>query len=211
MYSLGEYERYSFDYVNNKINELLHKKNKRLNIENEAVIKRAIMASGDFDYLDTLHTSPHFSAVGMNAVKDMAHLITDNPALFYTMNYKKFLEYGGQLHCLSEKNNAECDLANSGKIYSTLSIDEVFKLSKPLIFAVCSDCCALKAIYKRAKTNAEEKKLIKLIIAAPTAFGSGCEIKAEVKQTGIPYAVTIGSKGGVTTAAAICNAFLWDC
>lgn len=56
----------------------------------------------------------------------------------------------------------------------------------------------------------EEKKVKPdLIIGVPVGFVSAAQSKESIRDTGIPYIISRGRKGGSTVAAAIINAFLY--
>ena len=48
-----------------------------------------------------------------------------------------------------------------------------------------------------------------LVIGVPVGFVNVVESKEIIMQTGIPYIVAVGRKGGSNVAAAICNALIY--
>jgi precorrin-8X/cobalt-precorrin-8 methylmutase len=49
-----------------------------------------------------------------------------------------------------------------------------------------------------------------LVIGVPVGFVNVVYAKDIIMQSGVPYIVAIGRKGGSNIAAAICNALLYD-
>ena len=49
----------------------------------------------------------------------------------------------------------------------------------------------------------------RLVIGVPVGFVNVVEAKEIIMQSGVPYIVAAGRKGGSNVAAAICNALLY--
>ena len=64
-------EKRSFEIITELLGE------RRLNPENELVIKRAIHTTADFDYADNLVFSPHAVQRGMEALRGGCDIVTD--------------------------------------------------------------------------------------------------------------------------------------
>ena len=67
----ADIEKRSFELLSKEL------KNKNLPAENEAVIKRVIHTTADFDYEDNLYFSPQAVAIGLKALRQGASIVTD--------------------------------------------------------------------------------------------------------------------------------------
>lgn len=85
-------------------------------------------------------------------------------------------------------------------------MDKAAELDKPVIFAIGNAPTALIQLDKLIK---EKRIKPELIIGVPVGFVNVCESKELIMQSGVPYIVAKGNKGGSNVAAAICNAILY--
>ena len=76
----------------------------------------------------------------------------------------------------------------------------------PVIIAVGNAPTALVRLDELVK---EGKIKPALVIGVPVGFVNVVESKEIIMQTGIPYIVAVGRKGGSNVAAAICNALIY--
>ena len=114
---------------------------------------------------------------------------------------------GGQAYnFISDEDVAEA-AREKGCTRSAASIDKAAKLEGPLIFAVGNAPTALIRLYELIK---EEKIAPALIIGVPVGFVNVVQAKELIMESGVPYIVARGRKGGSNVAAAICNALLYD-
>ena len=63
------------------------------------VIKRVIHTSADFDYADNLCFSENAANIGVEALKNGAHIVTDTRMAWSGINKKKLASFGGEAHC----------------------------------------------------------------------------------------------------------------
>ena len=79
------------------ITELLN--GRKLDPENELVIKRAIHTTADFDYADNLVFSPHAVQKGIAALKAGCDIVTDTQMARAGINKTVLESLGGTVHC----------------------------------------------------------------------------------------------------------------
>ena len=79
-------------------------------------------------------------------------------------------------------------------------------MAGPVIIAVGNAPTALVRLDELVK---EGKIKPELVIGVPVGFVNVVESKEIIMQTGIPYIVARGRKGGSNVAAAICNALIY--
>ena len=93
----------------------------------------------------------------------------------------------------------------NGTTRATASMDKAASLDKKLIFAIGNAPTALVRLYELI----EDGKLApELIIGVPVGFVNVVQSKELIMESGAPYIVARGRKGGSNIAACICNALL---
>lgn len=198
----GDIEKRSFEIISRELGE------RRLKAENEAVIKRVIHTTADFDYADTLVFSPH---VVNNTVEILRQggvtLVTDTRMAFSGVNKPTLAKLGGQIHCFMADEDVARMAKQQGTTRAVASMDKARMLSGNLIFAIGNAPTALIRLYELI---GEGRIKPKLIIGAPVGFVNVVEAKELIMQTEIPYIVARGRKGGSNVAAAIVNALLYQ-
>ena len=174
--------------------------------ENRDVLMRVIHTTADFDYVENLKFSDGAVAAGIEALKNGAHIVTDTNMAFSGINKKLVRQLGGDVHCFM----ADADVAGQAKARgvtrAVVSVEKACTLKHDLIFAVGNAPTALIRLDEMMKRR---KVTPKLIIGVPVGFVNVVEAKETIMQSGVPYIVAQGRKGGSNVAAAICNALLY--
>ena len=89
---------------------------------------------------------------------------------------------------------------------AAVSMEIAASWNKPTIFVVGNAPTALLELDRLIK---EGKVNPSLIIGVPVGFVNVCESKEIIMESGVPYIVAKGRKGGSNVAAAICNALIY--
>ncbi len=175
--------------------------------EQQAIVKRVIHTTADFEYLYTLCFCNDAIQKGKLALQKGACIVTDTQMVKSGIN-KKFVEYlGGEVYCfMSDEDVAE--VAKKQNITRAVaSMQKAAQLQKPTIFAIGNAPTALIKIYELVKQN---KIKPELIIAVPVGFVNVVQAKELILSLSVPAIVAKGRKGGSNVAAAICNALLYE-
>ncbi len=193
-------ERRSFEIITQELGD------RKLDPEQELIIKRCIHTSADFEYADSLCFSENVVEKAMEALKRGASIVTDTQMAKAGINKRALARYGGEVYCfVADEDVAQAAKAN-GTTRSTANIDKAAAMGKPLIFAIGNAPTALVRIYELV----EEGKLNpELVIGVPVGFVNVVQSKELIMQTDVPYIVARGRKGGSNIAACICNALLY--
>ena len=196
-----EIEKRSFEIITELLGD------RKLDPENEPVIKRVIHTTADFEYADNLVFSPGAVAKGIEALRAGCHIVTDTSMAMSGINKTILGKLGGQVHCFI----ADPDVAEKAKARgitrSAVSMEKAAKLDKPCIFAVGNAPTALIALHELMEAGAVKPALI---IGVPVGFVNVVESKELILQDDVPFIVARGRKGGSNVAAAICNAMLYQ-
>ena len=187
------------------ITELLG--NRRLEAENELVIKRVIHTSADFDYIQNLCFSENAVQIAQKALKNGAWIVTDTKMALSGINKKSLQLAGGEAHCFISDEDIAQAAKEQGTTRASVCVDKAARLGRPLIYAVGNAPTALIRLYELIRKGTFRPELI---IGVPVGFVNVVQSKELIMQTDVPYIVAKGRKGGSNVAAAICNALLYQ-
>ena len=195
-------ERRSFEIITELLGD------KKLEPENELVIKRAIHTTADFDYAENLVFSPHAVKKGIEALKNGCDIVTDTQMAKAGINKTILAGLGGEVHCFM----ADADVAEAAKqrgvTRALVSMEKAAKLKRPCIFAIGNAPTALVSLGRLMEEGTLSPALI---IGVPVGFVNVVESKELLIEKALaPYIIARGRKGGSNVAAAICNAMLYQ-
>lgn len=175
--------------------------------ENEAVIKRVIHTTADFDFADTMCFSENAVTKGIEALRCGCDIVTDTQMAKAGINKSILTSLGGEVHCFMSDPDVAAEAKARGITRAIVSMEKAAGLLKPCIYAIGNAPTALFAL----KNLIDEDKLnASLIIAVPVGFVNVVESKELIINSDIPYIASRGRKGGSPVAAAICNAMLYQ-
>lgn len=170
------------------------------------VLMRVIHTTADFDYAKNLKFSPDAAEIGVEALRNNAHIVTDTNMAFSGINKKLVKQLGGDVHCFIADPDVAGQAKARGLTRSYVAVEKACTLKKDLIFAVGNAPTALIRLNDMIR---KKRVMPKLIIGVPVGFVNVVEAKELIMQSGVPYIVAVGNKGGSNVAAAICNALLY--
>ena len=196
-------EKRSMEIISQELEEM----GIQLPADKEHIIKRVIHTSADFDYASTLTFSENAMESAREALLQGASIITDTKMAWSGINKRALEILGGQAYNFITDEDVVAMAKAQGCTRSAASIDKAASLSGPLIFAVGN---APTALIRLHELIAEGKLAPALIIGVPVGFVNVVQAKELIMESGVPYIVARGRKGGSNVAAAICNALLYD-
>ena len=180
---------------------------RKLDPENELVIKRAIHTTADFDYADNLVFSPHAVTRGIEALRGGCDIVTDTQMAKSGISKATLAKLGGEVHCFMSDPDVAAEAKARGVTRALVSMEKAARLDKPCIFAIGNAPTALIRI--RELIDSGELKPA-LVIGVPVGFVNVVESKELIIETDVPHIVARGRKGGSNVAAAIVNALLYQ-
>lgn len=176
-----------------------------------SIVKRCIHTSADFDYADNLCFSDQAAVLGMEALKRGAHIVTDTRMAWSGINKKKLASLGGEAHCFMSDADVVAEAKEKGCTRAAICMERGAALPGEVIFAIGNAPTALIRLYEMIQEGTLRPALI---IGAPVGFVNVVESKELImeigKETGVPFIVPKGRKGGSNIAATICNAMLYQ-
>lgn len=175
--------------------------------EHDAIIKRVIHTTADFEYADALEFSPDVVSKAHHALKAGATVITDTQMALSGINKSMLASLGGQAKCFMAEPEVAEQARQRGVTRATVSMEHAAQLSGNLIFAIGNAPTALIRLYELIT---EQKITPSLIIGVPVGFVNVVESKDLFIGGQTPYIIARGRKGGSNVAACIVNALLYQ-
>lgn len=194
-------EKRSFEIIT----ELLG--SRRLDPENEPVIKRVIHTTADFDFADSLVFSPHAVEQGLRALRAGCDIVTDTQMAKAGISKPALEKLGGRVHCFMSDADVAQEAQKRGLTRAAVSMERAAALQKPCIFAVGN---APTALLRLRELIDDGRVAPALVIGVPVGFVNVVESKEQILSASVPHIVARGRKGGSAVAAAICNALLYQ-
>ena len=194
-------EKRSFEIITELLGD------RKLDPENELVIKRVIHTTADFDYADNLVFSPHAVSRGIEALKNGCDVVTDTQMGRSGVNKSVMEKLGGQVHCYMSDPDVAAEAKARGVTRAVVSMEKAVRSEKPTIFAIGN---APTALIRLRELIQEGKGNPVLVIGVPVGFVNVVESKEQLIATDIPHIVARGRKGGSNVAAAIVNAMIYQ-
>lgn len=194
-------EKRSFEIITELLGE------RKLDEENELVIKRVIHTTADFDYVENLCFSEHAVRRGIKALRGGCDIVTDTQMARSGINKSILGQLGGEARCFMSDSDVAAEAKERGVTRAMVSMERAAALEKPCIFAIGNAPTALFAL--KALMEVGKVRPV-LIVGVPVGFVNVVESKEAIMTAGAPYIVARGRKGGSNVAAAICNAMLYQ-
>ena len=194
-------EKRSFEIITQLLGD------RKLDPENEPVIKRVIHTSADFDYADNLVFSEHAVQRGLEALRGGCDIVTDTQMAKAGINKTILGKLGGEVHCFMSDPDVAAEAKQRGITRAVVSMEHAAELPGPCVFAIGNAPTALVALDALMKAR---KVRPALVIGVPVGFVNVVESKELILASDVPHIVARGRKGGSNVAAAICNALLYQ-
>lgn len=194
-------EKRSFEMITELLGD------RKLDPENELVIKRVIHTSADFDYADNLVFSEHAVSRGIEALRGGCDIVTDTQMVKAGINKTILGKLGGEVHCFMSDPDVAAEAKARGITRAIVSMERAAKLEKPCIFAIGNAPTALISLHELILNKKIDPALV---IGVPVGFVNVVESKEMILELPVPHIVARGRKGGSNVAAAICNALLYQ-
>ena len=175
----------------------------------EAVVKRVIHTTADFDYAENLRFTPGAVERGVEACRQGAVFVTDTNMARSGVSQQALQRLGGEVHCFMAEAFIAAAAKERGTTRAAVSMEEALRRYPHGILAVGNAPTALLKIADLLDAGARPA----LVIGVPVGFVNVVESKerllAACGQYGVAAIVALGRKGGSNVAAAICNALLY--
>ena len=179
--------------------------------ENEAVIRRVIHTTADFDYAGTLYFSEHAVSLAVRALLSPVPVVTDTNMAKAGISRAALSKTGGETVCLMAEERVAAAAKEAGITRASAAMKMAAMRYPDAVYAVGNAPTALFTLAELI--GSVEAFRPSLVVAVPVGFVNVTEAKEEIlcccEQYKIPVIVSRGRKGGSTVAAAIINALLY--
>lgn len=177
--------------------------------EHEAVVKRVIHTTADFDYAETLRFTPRAVELGQAALRRGVPIVTDTNMAKAGISRPSLEKLGCTLHCFMAEAEVARLAKERGLTRAAVSMERAARECPGAVLAVGNAPTALLRIVELM----EEGLRPALVIGVPVGFVNVEESKellfSACEVHGVPAIAAMGRKGGSNVAAAICNALLY--
>ena len=193
-------EKRSMEIIGEELGEV------QLDPDKASIVKRVIHTSADFDYARNLRFSEGVVAQALAVLQQGATIVTDTKMACVGINKPGLRKLGGQAVCFMDDPEVAAHAKAVGSTRAAACMEKAAALPGPLIIAIGNAPTALVKLDELVRAG---KIKPALVIGVPVGFVNVVEAKELIMQTGIPYIVAVGRKGGSNVAAAIVNALLY--
>ncbi len=177
--------------------------------ENEAVVKRVIHTTADFDYADNLYFSKAAVPLCVKKLQQGVDIITDSNMALAGVSKKAAEKLGCSLHCYMAEPSIARKAEQENSTRATAAMRYAVEAHFDAVYAVGNAPTALFVLAEKI----EDGFMPAFVVAAPVGFVNVIEAKERIVSVceafHIPVIAAMGRKGGSTVAAAILNALLY--
>ena len=145
--------------------------------DQEAVTKRCIHTSADFDYARNLTFSEGAVEKAKEAIRHGASIVTDTQMARSGINKRVLEQYGGQVYCFMSDTDVAEEAKRAGTTRAVASMEKACALEEDLIFAIGNAPTALIRLYELIR---EGRIAPKLVIGAPVGFVNVVQSKEQI-------------------------------
>ncbi|MFG0516742.1 cobalt-precorrin-8 methylmutase [Kluyvera intermedia] len=169
----------------------------------EAIIKRVIHTTADFEWLDILWFAPDALARLTEALSRPCTLYTDTTMALSGINKNLLATFGGECRCYISDPRVVREAKAQGMTRSMAAVDIAAQEAGDKVFVFGN---APTALFRLLEHKGVE---VGGVVGVPVGFVGAAESKDALSKSGLPGIAALGRKGGSNVAAAIVNAILY--
>lgn len=177
--------------------------------EREAVVKRVIHTTADFDYADSLCFTQGAVEKAVEALRAGTSIVTDTNMAKAGIRKAALSKLGGEAFCLMADPEAAQAARARGVTRAAVCMERAAAEYPGAALAAGNAPTALLKICELMEAGLRPA----FVVAVPVGFVNVVESKeralAACRKYGVPCIAAMGRKGGSNVAAAICNALLY--
>ncbi len=171
------------------------------------VVRRAIHATADFDFVSIMRFRSGAVASGVAALRRGCPILVDVKMIEVGLNADRLAAYGCRTHCFISDEDVIREAKETQETRAAIAMRKAMRqgLLQGAIVAIGNAPTALLEI---ARLVREEHVRPGLVVGVPVGFVSAAESKEAIAAVDVPSIVSHGRKGGSTIAVAIVHALL---
>ena len=177
--------------------------------EHEAVVKRVIHTTADFDYAVNLRFTEQAVERGVAAFQAGAAIVTDTNMAKAGVSKAALGKLGGQVRCFMADPEVAAAAKARGATRAAVCMEKAAREHPGAVLAVGNAPTALLKLCELMDTGLRPA----LVVGVPVGFVNVVESKERIfeacERYDVPCIAAMGRKGGSNVAAAICNAILY--
>ncbi|MBF0777648.1 cobalt-precorrin-8 methylmutase [Streptococcus cuniculi] len=173
----------------------------------EAVLKRVVFASADFDYLYNIKFSNDVIQKIIHVLTNKGTIFTDTTMVLGGFNKKLLEKRGVAYRCLVNEPEIFKEAKEKGITRSMAAVEYAAKVEGPKLFVFGN---APTSIFKVLDMVEAGELNPDAVVGVPVGFVGAAESKLQLHESALPSIAALGRKGGSTIAAAIVNAILYQ-
>lgn len=175
----------------------------------EAVVKRVIHTTADFDYAVNLRFTEGAVERAVAAFQAGASIVTDTNMAKAGVSKAALGKLGGQVHCFMADPEVAQAAKTQGTTRAAVCMEKAAREHPGAVLAVGNAPTALLKLCELMEAGLRPA----LVVGVPVGFVNVAESKERIfeacERYGVPCIAAMGRKGGSNVAAAICNALLY--
>lgn len=168
----------------------------------EAIVKRVIHTTADFDWLDILWFSDDALEQLCAALRRPSVIYTDTTMALSGINKTLLATFGGECRCYISDPRVVAQAKAQGITRSMAAVDIALTEESEKIFVFGNAPTALFRLL-------EHDVAVSGVVGVPVGFVGAAESKEALTYSHLPAIAALGRKGGSNVAAAIVNAMLY--
>ena len=200
-----EIERISFEMID-EIVEKEHGGYPQADRLYQAILRRVIHTSADFDYIENLHFSEGVLNCLSTAFDEPLTIYTDTNMALSGINKTALKEVGASVKCYVADEETALMAKERQMTRSMAAVLRAVEEPGRKLFVFGN---APTALFQTMECYEDIKDQLVAIIGVPVGFVGAAESKEALKDSQIPGISALGRKGGSNVAAAIVNALMY--
>lgn len=168
----------------------------------EAIVKRVIHTTADFDWLDILWFSDDAIEQLCAALRRPSVIYTDTTMALSGINKTLLATFGGECRCYISDPRVIAQAKAQGITRSMAAVDIAVTEESEKVFVFGNAPTALFRLL-------EHDVAVSGVVGVPVGFVGAAESKEALMHSHLPAIAALGRKGGSNVAAAIVNAMLY--
>ena len=173
----------------------------------QAVLKRVVFTSADFDYLYNIKFSNQVIEKILYVLRNKGTIFTDTTMVLGGFNKKLLDDLGVSYRCLVNEPAIFKEAKEKGITRSMAAVEYSAKVDGPKLFVFGN---APTSIFKVLDMVEEGSLQPDAVVGVPVGFVGAAESKLKLHESSVPSIAALGQKGGSTIAAAVVNAILYQ-
>lgn len=170
------------------------------------IIKRVIHTTADFEYGQLFEAHPDALENAQKAIKEGCNIYTDTSMIIAGLSKPSLAKYACEAKCFVHDEGVKTEAKAKGITRSIVGIDKASSDKSFKIFVIGNAPTALVRLCELYKEGVVKPDLV---IGVPVGFVGAAESKDMLRDSGMPYMLVRGRKGGSTVGVAILNAILY--